>query len=140
MDAERFWSKVNLGDPDHCWEWTGAIISNRGYGKLKVKGKHRLAHRLAWELKVGEIPSGKCVCHKCDNPACVNPSHLFLASHAENMADMVRKGRSRSHGRPRLLDDSDKAAIRSDTRIQKQIASDYGISQQAVSAIKLGRW
>lgn len=79
-----------------CWEWTGTK-NNMGYGmiQMKVDGKHgkRLAHRVSYQLRVGPIPANKCVLHKCDNPECTNPEHLFLGTKKENYDDMVAKGR-----------------------------------------------
>lgn len=75
-----------------CWLWMDFIYKG-GYGVFKpVKGT-RMAHRVAWMLYKGEIPGNKCVCHKCDIPSCVNPSHLFLGSHKDNSLDMKRKNR-----------------------------------------------
>lgn len=93
----RFWDKVE--DGPGCWLWTGAILKVSGYGAFAVKGKRVAAHRFAWELYHGKIPKRKdyhgwTVCHRCDNPACVRPSHLFLGSHKDNMRDMIRKGRA----------------------------------------------
>lgn len=87
----RFFAKVNKADG--CWPWVGARSSSGRYGALAVHGKTQGAHRVSWAIHHGPIPDGMHVLHKCDNPICVNPSHLFLGSHLENMADMTSKGR-----------------------------------------------
>lgn len=75
-----------------CMEWTGAK-SLLGYGRIKVNGRLELPHRLMWELVNGAIPDGLCVLHKCDNPPCINPTHLFLGTKSDNMQDAAAKGR-----------------------------------------------
>jgi HNH endonuclease len=79
-------------DPDGCWEWMGAHMPN-GYGQYHTGEKVELAHRVSWKFANGKIPDGIFVCHKCDNPGCVRPDHLFLGDDCANMLDMQRKGR-----------------------------------------------
>jgi len=89
----RFWGKVEKGDG--CWLWNGSK-DVRGYGRIGAGGGGSaplLAHRVAWELTRGPIPDRLVVCHRCDNPSCVNPDHLFLGSHKTNTQDAVQKGR-----------------------------------------------
>lgn len=97
-DEDRFWSKVDKsGGPNACWLWT-ASKNEKGYGQFRKRDWMFLAHRIAWTLKNGQIPldgsyHGTCICHKCDVPACCNPSHLFSGSVKDNIDDMINKGR-----------------------------------------------
>lgn len=144
--AECFWNKVDQSAGiDGCWIWTGAKGTG-GYGSFNLRGAAMKSHRVAWQFAYGEIPKGShhgtmCVLHRCDNPACVNPSHLFLGTHGDNMRDMVRKKR---HAQPNQKGEANRNAklteeqirsIRIDTRSQYQIARDYGIHQMTVSDI-----
>jgi len=87
-----FWSKVQKSD--WCWEWRGHL-NTPGYGYFLCRAQVIPAHRFSWELaNQSAIPDGLSVCHKCDNPKCVRPEHLFIGTHKENMLDMCRKGRA----------------------------------------------
>ena len=97
---ERFWSKVSIDfeNVENCLEWTGKSRKRGGYGRFflireDLGKKNVSSNRMVWELVFGEIPDGMMVCHKCDNPPCCNPSHLFLGTAYENYHDAVKKGR-----------------------------------------------
>ena len=98
LRVKRFWEKVNKDGPTMphmdtpCWIWLGTYSSN-GYSSVTVNGRGTTAYRLSWLIHSGEIPDNLFVLHKCDNPKCVNPTHLFLGTHGDNMRDMFAKGR-----------------------------------------------
>lgn len=124
---------------DACWIWFGRK-DPAGYG---VFVGTRRAHRLAYQIYVGDIPKGLCVCHRCDNPICVNPKHLFLGTHAENMADMKAKGRAarqqgEGHGASVLTDDQVRE-IYAASGFYADIGARYGVSATTVYSIKQRR-
>jgi hypothetical protein len=100
----RFWSKVNANSPAECWPWTGGVTHN-GYGKFSLGPlcARRIvrSHRLVWEMVHGAVPDGMQVLHRCDNPRCCNPEHLFLGTNADNVADKVAKNRQARIGKYR---------------------------------------
>jgi hypothetical protein len=91
-EAERFWSKVKRGKSGECWPWVRAT-NEKGYGCAWFKEKLHKAHRVAWMLGGKTIPAGLCLLHRCDNPPCCNPAHLFLGTKGDNHRDMTGKGR-----------------------------------------------
>ena len=95
-----FWSKVDKEGPGGCWIWT-ASRKERGYGQFLWRGKMHRAHRLAWVLSGQELPAkGLELAHTCDVRHCVNPAHLYVATHQQNVADTVARGRTRSRHSP----------------------------------------
>jgi hypothetical protein len=135
--ADRFWSKVQVAGEDECWPWL-ASKCGAGYGKFwhGVKDALVSAHRVAYELTWGDVvPQGYDVCHTCDNKACVNPSHLFVGTRADNVKDMYRK---RRHPIQKLTAEMVQA-IKADLSTglsQQKVADRFGLNQVTVSRIK----
>lgn len=141
-DRERFWDRVDKKEPDDCWLWTGATARN--YGILTINYKSYYAHRLAWTLTYGPIRKNLHVLHHCDQPKCVNPKHLFLGSHADNMADMVKKDRQAKgelHSKTKLTDDNVREIHRLYSEGVKQniIAQKFNMSVSSIYNIVKGR-
>jgi hypothetical protein len=149
---DRYWSKVDRKGADQCWNWT-ASTAGKGYGQIKDEGKRRqlYSHRVAFIIAYGEPPkrneAGEVmeVCHKCDNPRCCNPAHLFLGTRAKNAQDMSIKLRSTwgiRSGTCKLTED-DIRLIRklySEMKVsQQRIAGMFSISQIQVSRIVTGK-
>lgn len=140
---ERFWSAVEKSDD--CWTWKRALNHVRGgYGCFNAGGRKMIgAHRFSWTLHYGPIPEGLFVLHRCDNPPCVRPDHLFLGTHAENMADMEAKGRRPVGERAyqAKLTDADVVAIRNAADAGERhadIAKRYGTGRSHISQIAGG--
>ena len=138
---DRFWRFVDKSDDDSCWLWSGGTVG-RGYGSIMLPDQSTgTAHRVSYEIHYGEIPDGMNVLHKCDNPPCVNPKHLFLGTHADNSLDMTDKNRQangESCGLSKLTE-SDIKYIRESDLTQKELAKEFGVTQANISEIKRGR-
>lgn len=143
---KRFWQKVSI--TDSCWLWI-AGLNHDGYGSFRLfqirpaTDGMITAHRLSYIIHFGGIPEDMCVCHRCDVPSCVNPDHLFIGTHAENMHDAKNKRRfvsGRLHPRIKLTED-DVCQIKAlrGTETIRAIADMFGISNQQVSRIHLGQ-
>lgn len=139
--SPRFFKKVFKQEGDGCWIWNGSIEKS-GYGRFRFNGKPFLAHRASWEIHNGPIPKGEgyhgtCVCHKCDNKICVNPSHLFLGSQSDNMRDLLSKGMN-PHSR---LKPEQVIEIRSSNYSSEILSKNYGVNKLQIQRIKRGiRW
>ena len=148
--SEKFTRHCTPGPVDTCWLWRGAC-DRRGYGHMNVDGATVAAHRVSYELHVGLIPDGLWVLHRCDNPPCCNPSHLFVGSCQDNHDDMRSKGRQVEP--PRMPGSSNPSVVllpeqvaeirrRLETGgrgINERLAMEFRVSRQLISAIKHGK-
>jgi hypothetical protein len=137
-DVNRFWAKVQKSEG--CWEWVGHRDKD-GYGSIRAQGTRIRAHRMAWQLSNEDIPEGLMVLHKCDNPPCCNPAHLYVGGNSDNMKDKFERNRQSNAGIKNAmskLTDQDILAIRSDPRQHQVIASEYHITPSTVSHILAG--
>lgn len=145
-EEQRFFKRVNVGAPDECWEWTGSRNQKQWHGQWRNKsGQIELTHRAAWRMFKCEIPPGMFVLHKCDNPICVNPSHLWLGTQSENCKDMWSKGRARpkssigeKHGMSKV-NESIVREIRSSSLSGVELARQFGITTTTVCDIRKRR-
>lgn len=140
--VERFWTKVVKNGQDECWFWSAGKSRGR-YGQFWMEGRVEGAHRVAWAIKNGVVPDGMHVLHRCDNPTCVNPSHLWLGTHADNMADREAKGRGHQpkgarNGSARLTREivrQIRHVYANGTKTQARLAEIFGVNNTCISKI-----
>lgn len=134
---QRFWPKVSVGGKDDCWPWLAAN-DGKGYGVFDAEPITDRAHRFSYYLAHGNLPHGLNVCHKCDNPICVNPNHLFLGTDGDNRADCLRKGRwkrgdvrGEKNGRAKLNPDKVRLIrkLASEGRTWESLAKEFGVGK-----------
>lgn len=131
--AEKVTPNYKLNSENGCWEWLGAV-HEFGHGRVWHKGKDIGAHRASWMVHIGAIPTGMCVLHKCDNPPCINPQHLFLGTRGDNNTDRCRKGRN---GNCKLTEEDIKE-IRSMNGTYQEISDHFDMSIGQIWRIKNG--
>ena len=135
---DRFSEKVDKRGHEECWEWTGAK-GPEGYGRLGVDDVTMPAHRLSWQFFFGDIPKGLQVLHKCDNPSCVNPYHLFLGTQSDNIRDAYRKGRGSSQKLSIEKVDQIRVLYLTTTLSQYALAEMFDVDQSNISLICSGK-
>ena len=139
-EKARFWSKVDVVGENDCWLWLGAI-GNAGYGDFKVThadtsfGAHRVAYAIFAGVGMSEM-KGLVVRHSCDRPRCCNPFHLATGTHADNVIDRVRRGRSAVGIGNHKLTEDEVRAIRADNRASPILASIYGVSKWTIQSVR----
>lgn len=149
-DAERFWPKVDKNGPGGCWIWKGAM-KRGGYGLFAVKDRKKkliAAHRFSYELVHGRFPEDinprdHSVCHRCDNPPCVNPAHLFVGTYQDNTNDRVAKkrhhyGERNFHAKLTEVQVLEIRALRGKVT-QRELAARYGVKQSTIGHLQAGR-
>jgi len=147
-EKERFWSNIDIRSDDECWLWQGNRQVKDGRGTIRFRGTRFVASRVALALQDDHYPTAdKFACHKCDNPPCCNPGHLWWGSNSENIVDCFKKGRLNNNPNWRTgelnpkakLKATDIPLIRVDQRTMRAIADEYGVRPSAIAAIKQGR-
>jgi hypothetical protein len=138
---DKFWERVKVGEPDECWIWQGNK-SRKGYGVFHMwrTRQNARAHRLSFAIATGSLPEGYYICHRCDNPPCVNPAHLFAGTPTENAHDRDRKGRHvmAPHVVAKLTEEQ-VSAILLDDRPQTVIGREYGVDRTIIGRAKRGQ-
>jgi hypothetical protein len=139
----RFWACVDRRAADECWPWLGTLTP-AGYGRIKVGKRPLLASRISLLLAGHDLAPDQFACHRCDNPPCVNPAHLFVGAPLDNVTDMYAKGRRDQRGanNPRSkLTVEQVREIRARAGSTRQIAREFGVGPTAIRNIKSGkRW
>lgn len=135
----RFWSKVDRPSIKECWNWTAS--TRKGYGRIRIGNNRQIsAHRLIASYEFGSLPAGAVVRHQCDNPLCVNPTHLLLGGHRDNMADKAARGNAKGERNGRALLTRDQAELIKASREPLDVlASRYAVSNSTIQAIRYGR-
>lgn len=138
-----FAAQIEMVPFSTCWYWIGDIDRD-GYGKFRIEGKRKLAHRVSYQMHKGPIPEGLCVCHSCDERLCVNPDHLWLGTNADNTRDMVMKGRGavgERSGMSKLTKEQvrDIRAKRENGWSYYRIAREFGVNRSTISSIFRGK-
>jgi hypothetical protein len=131
--AERFSTKFYRGEDGDCWEWRGSRNAD-GYGILHAgqgPGKFLRAHRVSWEVHCGHIPGGLSVLHRCDNPPCVNPAHLYVGTQQQNVIDRANRKRGKENRQDGSANDNAKLTEADVIAIRELVA--FGFSQAAVA-------
>ena len=138
MWSERFFKYVNvIEDKDSCWEWTGGKAAH-GYGAFSYKGRQVGAHRWSLKFLKGVDPGTLLACHHCDNKSCVRPSHLYAATHKQNVQDAIERGLWDPTAQNGLSDD-EVLAIRNSTETYGDLAKEYGLHWNTISSISRGK-
>jgi hypothetical protein len=138
-ERERFWKKVDVRGPDECWLWTAGCIPS-GYGSFHLRGRTCYPHRIAWVEANGPVPDGLEVMHSCDVRHCVNPGHLSVGTGAENIRQMIERGRQvtlrgDAHGSSKITEEQVRAIRTARGLTQSELAREFEISQGHVSDI-----
>lgn len=135
--AKRFHDNYIPEPNSGCWLWTGSI-NNEGYGQISINMHHMRSNRLAYEVCVGPIPDDMIICHRCDNPSCVNPEHLYAGTHQDNANDKAQRGRGiqgETHHQSKLKE-SDVKFIRSSKEHSRALAAKFCVSPVTIRAIR----
>jgi len=139
--AARFWALVRQGEPAECWPYVGRSKTPSGYGSIFWDGRRRGAHRLAWELFNSDSAGELEICHRCDNPICCNPHHLFIGTHYQNMMDAAVKGRMNrgaNNGQAKLTADK-VIQIRNSPESGTALADRFEVSARTIRDVRIRR-